>query len=162
MKTSIKIITAAVLLICLACGARKNAQTPMETDQQAMVSNDNSGSQANTAPENSANGGQNMDDSNNSGQANENSTSASSNVNAGITTPSNKMVTDNSQMYTELKMTDDQIQSFEKAMEEFTSRKNNTANGEMMGTEADEEDRQLETILLPEQYPAYQTWKIDN
>lgn len=122
MKTSIKIITGALLLFCIACGAKRSTPSKMNKNQQEMAAEDTN--------------------------------------DATTATVTDK--TNNSQMYLELQMTTDQIQRFENTMEDFTTRHQNTASGEMMGTVSDESDRQLENILSEEQYSAYETWKKDN
>ncbi|MCM4166496.1 hypothetical protein KCTC52924_03429 [Arenibacter antarcticus] len=62
-------------------------------------------------------------------------------------------------MYKELKMSENQINQFEKAIKDFEKRQRNKPNGEMLGTVASERQRQLKQILSPEQYTSYEKWK---
>ncbi|HZJ21179.1 MAG TPA: hypothetical protein VFD35_12610 [Pricia sp.] len=163
MKTSIKIIAAVVVLFCVSCGAKKSTQSKMEKNQQEMAAEGTDGSQAGTMDDDSVENTDEMDSSTNAVQMTNGSGGGNSNVNINdATTAPVTEKTDYSQMYSELQMTNDQIQSFENAMKDFTTQQQNTASGEMMGTISDEKDRQLEKILSKEQYSAYETWKKDN
>ncbi len=157
MKTSIKLITGISLLLCVSCGAKKSTQSKMEKNQEEMAA------EATTMGDDAAEKSEEMDSSTNAVQMTNGSGGGNSNVNINdaTKTPVTEK-TDNTQMYRALQMTDDQIQSFENAMEDFTTRRQNTANGEMMGTVTDEKERQLETILSEEQFSTYESWKKDN
>ena len=65
-------------------------------------------------------------------------------------------------MYSKLEMTNAQIRQFEGALTEFHTQQLNTPSGEMMGSLADERDRQLKEILSEEQYSTYESWKESN
>lgn len=163
MKTSIKIIAAIAVLFCVSCGAKRSTQSKMEKNQQDMAAEGTDESQAGTMGDDSVENTEEMDSSTKAVQMTNGSGGGNSNVNINdaTKTPVTKKM-DNTQMYTELQMTNDQIQSFENAMKDFTTRQKNTASGDMMGTISDEKDRQLENILSEEQYSAYETWKKDN
>lgn len=163
MKTSIKIITAVGVLFCISCGAKKSTQSKMEKNQQEMAAEGTDESKTGTMGDDSAENADEMDNATNSVQMANGSGGGNSNVN--INDASSAPVTektDNTQMYKELKMTNEQIRSFENAIKDFTTQLQNTASGEMMGTISDEKDRQLEKILSDEQYSAYESWKKDN
>ncbi len=163
MKTSIRIIAAVVVLFCVACGAQKSTQSKMEKNQKEMAAEGTDENQAGTMGDDSAENRDEMGSSTNSVQMANGSGGGNSNVNINdVSTAPVTEKTDNTQMYKELKMTNDQIQSFENAIKDFTTQRQNTASGEMMGTISDEKDRQLEKILSKEQYSAYESWKKDN
>ncbi len=163
MKTSIKIFTGICMLLCVSCGAKKSTQSEMDKNQEEMAAEAPDGSQATTNGNDTAEKSEEMESSTNSVQMTNGSTGGNSNVNVidATKTPVTEK-TDNTQMYRALQMTNDQIQSFENAMEDFTTRQQNTANGEMMGTITDEKERQLQNILSEGQYSTYETWKKDN
>lgn len=163
MKTSIKIITAISVLFCVACGAKKSTQSNMQKNQQDMTAEGTDENQVEPMGDDSVEKRDEMDNATTSVQMTNGSGGGNSNVN--ITDASAAPVTkktDNSQMYKKLKMTKDQIQSFENAIKVFTTQRKKTASGEMMGTISDEKDRQLEKILSKKQYAAYESWKKDN
>ncbi|SDE60974.1 hypothetical protein SAMN05421636_106118 [Pricia antarctica] len=163
MKTGSRIIAAIIVLFSVACGAKKSTQSKMEKNQNEMVAEGTDESQVGAMGDDSVENTGEMDDATSSVQMANGSGGGNSNVNidaASTTTVTDK--SDNTQMYQELRMTDDQIQSFENAIKDFTTQQQNTASGEMMGTLSDEKDRQLEEILSKEQYSAYESWKQDN
>lgn len=162
MKASIKFIAFAVLLVSMACGAKKSTQSKMENNQQEMAAKGTDESQGEVTVSGVAKDIDGSSDSDNSVQTSNGSTGGNANVNSDATTAPVNEEMDNFQMYTELQMTEDQIQEFENAIQDFKTQRQNTASGEMMGTVSDERDRQLEKILSTEQYSAYQTWKDDN
>ncbi len=163
MKISIKIIAGISLLMCVSCGASRSTQSKMEKNQQEMATETADDSQTGTLNYSRTENTDEIDSATNDVQMTNGSGGGNSNVNINdaTTTPVTKN-TDNSQMYKELQMTNDQIQSFENAMEDFTTRRQNTASGEIMGTLSDEKDRQLGKVLSEEQYATYETWKKNN
>lgn len=72
------------------------------------------------------------------------------------------MSADYSEMYDYLEMSDDQIDQFNTAMEDFKTAVDNDPNGEMKGTMDDRKDAILEDILTPEQMAKYAEWKKNN
>jgi len=62
-------------------------------------------------------------------------------------------------IYKELQMTNDQINAFEKTMQDFKETVKYHANGEMLGTVGNEQERQLKRILKEDQWKRYQEWK---
>ncbi len=163
MKTSIKFIAGISLLLCVSCGAKRSTQSKMDKNKQEMAAKSTNEKQAGITENDAAQNTDEMDSSTNVVQMTNGSGGGNSNVimNDATSAPVTER-TDNSQMYTELQMTDDQIQSFENAMRDFTTQQQNTASGEMMGTLSDEKDRQLERILSEEQYADYESWRKDN
>lgn len=160
MKTSIKIITVFSLLFCIACGAKRSTQSNIEKTQEDMATEGTDESQGQTSPENTTEDDGAMEQSSSSVQTKNKPGIGSLNDNSGDTTtaPSTEK-TDNSEMYSKLKMTDGQVQDFENGLEDFDNRQKNMANGEMLGTTASEKERLLEDILSPEQYATYQSMK---
>lgn len=72
---------------------------------------------------------------------------------------SNREVVDYTEMYTATGMDQDQIAELETAMKKFMESTANRPNGEMMGTLESERERQLRSILTPEQFKKYVDWK---
>ncbi len=163
MKTSIKIIAIGVLLSCVACGAKKSTQSNMENDQQEMSANTTDEAQGETAMNESSD---RATESADSAPMNDNTMGADTEANETSTTGATSAPSSSNmnylEMYSELEMTDDQIQEFETGLRNFYTQQNNTPSGEMMGTLSDERDRQLKDILSEEQYSAYETWKNSN
>ncbi len=62
-------------------------------------------------------------------------------------------------MYKDLQMTDSQIFSFNNSMREYKQAVKSTSHGEMLGTEGNEQERQLKDILTDNQWNKYLTWK---
>ncbi len=171
MKTSIKIIAIGVLLSCVSCGAKKSTQSNLEKDQQEMSAQATDEAQGETAmnePSDSMDNGNNdrgtesadsapMNDDTMGADTQANDTGATGTTSAPSSSNMNYL-----EMYSELEMTDDQIQEFETGLRNFYTQQNHTPSGEMMGTLSDERDRQLKDILSEEQYSAYETWKNSN
>jgi len=61
-------------------------------------------------------------------------------------------------MYQDLQMTNDQINTFERSMRDFKETVKYHANGEMLGTIGNEQERQLKKILKEDQWNKYQEW----
>lgn len=166
MKTSMRIFAALLVLACVACGAKRNTQSKMEKTQQEMATEGTDTGDAGTTPNDSPESDMEMESSNAIGQEESTKRTDTTNeqANASVPAPSNEDLKedDNSQMYTELNMTDIQIQNFENSVKDFKTRQKNMANGEMLGTVASEKDRILMEILFPEQYGAYQDLKKNN
>lgn len=70
--------------------------------------------------------------------------------------------TDLKKMYKDLQMTDEQIQTFEKSMRDFNESVKYHANGEILGTVGNEQERQLKKILKEDQWNKYLKWKKGN
>jgi hypothetical protein len=75
------------------------------------------------------------------------------------TEESDREPTDYTEMYTATGMTQDQIMELETAMKRFMKSATTRPNGEMMGTLESERERQLKTILSPQQFKKYAEWK---
>ncbi len=88
-------------------------------------------------------------------------TGGNMNVNTGTSTSTSTSFS-MSEMYQDLRMTDAQIRNFQMAMTKFREKKRTSPNGEMMGTIASEQDRQLKKILREDQWEAYGTWKSEH
>lgn len=168
MKTSIKIIAIGVLLSCVACGAKKSTQSNMEKDQQEMSAKATDETQGETAMNDSADKMDGMDESGNSAQMNDDTTESGDDANASAdgtteaTSAPSSAGMDYLKMYSELEMTDSQIQDFETGLRNFYTQQKNIPSGEMMGSLSDERERQLKDILSEDQYSTYESWKMDN
>lgn len=167
MKTSIKILAIFLLLLCVACAAKRSTQSKMEKTQQELATEGTDIGYLGNPPDDSSMNDSDSEDSNTTAQIKEGATNAKdANIeeSASISSTSNENsdVDDNSQMYNQLEMTDVQIQNFENSVTDFKTRQRNMANGEMLGTVANEKERILKEILSPEQYASYQTWKNEN
>ena len=160
MKTTIKIIAMGALMTCVACGAKKSAQSNMDESQQEMVANGEMESQMDSTNDSSA-----MESSDGSEQADGSSMTREAGSDTAMAsgtmiTPSKNM--DYLDMYSKLEMTDSQIQQFEGALTDFHTQQQNTPSGEMMGSLSEERDRRLKEILSEEQYSAYESFKESN
>jgi len=67
--------------------------------------------------------------------------------------------TDLKKMYINLQMTESQIQTFEKAIQDFNESVKYHPNGEMLGTVGNEQERRLKEILSENQWDKYQVWR---
>ena len=166
MKISIKILTVCSLLFFVACGVKKSTQSKMEKNQQEMATQGTDESQRETSPDDSAEKDATMGTSSTTDQMKDESKSGSADdkASAAISNPSAETMNRdaNSKMYSRLKMTEGQVRNFENSLEEFKTRQLNMANGEMLGTVADEKNRLLKEILFPEQYSTYQAMAKKN
>ncbi|HDZ04933.1 hypothetical protein LCGC14_0299310 [marine sediment metagenome] len=66
------------------------------------------------------------------------------------------------QMYTALEMSEEQITTYNSAMNQFKTRQANMPSGEMLGSIESERTRQLESILSSAQFAKYEKWQADN
>lgn len=166
MKISVKVFAIFSLLFCFACGAKRSTQSKLEKTQQEMINESTDTSESNTSSDDSA--GNDMDsDVSNSDAAKDNRIAGSGvKEQSSTATPSQPSeindTSGSSQMYEQLKMTDEQVKNFENSVENFEMRQKNMANGEMLGTVDNEKERILEEILSPGQFSSYQIWKKDN
>lgn len=166
MKTSIKIFAAFSLLLCFACGAKRSTQSKIEKTQQEMANEGPDTSESKNAANESAENNTNVKASNAGAPVQDETSSSNTNNQTSIATPSPSTNTleevDSSRMYTQLKMTDEQIRNFENSIKDFETRQKNMANGEMLGTVDNERERILKEILSSNQFSSYQTWKKNN
>ena len=88
------------------------------------------------------------------------STGAMNNTLANISP--NNSTDDYNSMFTALNMTDEQINTFNTAMDRFKKKQKNTASGEMLGSIESERTRQLENILSSEQFAKYKKLEMGN
>ena len=88
------------------------------------------------------------------------STGAMNNTLANISP--NNSTDDYNSMFTALNMTDEQINTFNTAMNRFKKKQKNTASGEMLGSIESERTRQLENILSSEQFAKYEKLEMGN
>ncbi|WP_086478315.1 hypothetical protein [Arenibacter amylolyticus] len=148
------------LMMQLSCKSSKVERAAQEKKQPQVATTERTSSEtiSDTSPKKSE---ENANSTNIVEGAN-GSTGANVNVNsASLKAPTNSEE-DLSKMYEELKMTTDQINQLERAMDNFISKQRNSPNGKMMGTVASERQRQLKQILSDEQYAAYEKWKSRN
>ena len=103
-----------------------------------------------------------MDSGDTNGQMDEDSTDGASAMGVDDELAKANKNIDYLDMYSKLEMTDAQIQQFEGALTQFHTQQRNTPSGEMMGSLADERDRQLKEILSDDQYSTYESWKESN
>ncbi|MDO6820894.1 hypothetical protein [Zobellia sp. 1_MG-2023] len=75
----------------------------------------------------------------------------------------NQIITSgDSQLFSHLDMTEEQINSYKSAIENFESQKRNMPNGEMLGSFESERSRQMKNILSDEQFIRYEKWVAEN
>lgn len=163
------ILIAAVLTLSLAActGTKRTASTDSNPDTTLASANTETQKDANTEAHQDANTETATETTamieNASGDmANRANGSSGAMNNVQATDDTYNTSPDYGDMFTELEMTDDQIDSFRSAMEDFKNKQQNTPNGEMLGSMESERTRQLETILSEDQFSKYQKWEADN
>ncbi|MBG49688.1 MAG: hypothetical protein CML05_15480 [Pseudozobellia sp.] len=155
------ILTAmGALVIMSACGSSKiNAETTLNPENTAQVESSETAINSNDDTDDEMSSNENAEVSANSIQGANGSTGGNANINTGANTTTTMGSLDSSNMYEAINMTDDQITTFEAAMDDFEEKQRSSANGEMLGTVDDERDRQLESILSADQFSAYEKWR---
>ncbi len=148
------------LMMQLSCKSSKVERAAQEKKQPQVATTERTSSEtiADTSPNKSVENAK----STNIVEGANGSTGANVNVNSASLKAPTSSEEDLSKMYEELKMTTDQINQLERAMDNFISKQRNSPNGKMMGTVASERQRQLKQILSDEQYAAYEKWKSRN
>ncbi|MBM1104597.1 hypothetical protein JQC67_00465 [Aurantibacter crassamenti] len=150
-KSIVYFIAAFVMILTASCGASKTNTNKSDTNQVVtLVENE----PVNYSSKESVKSAHEP----NAVAMNNGTTGGNSNMSLSTNTTSSSSTSENdySEMYSQLNMTDDQIQTLNSALEDFKERQRNTPNGEMMGTVADEQRRQLKDILTPEQFTVFE------
>ena len=88
------------------------------------------------------------------------STGAMSNSMAKTNTKSTSK--ENSQMFKALEMSEEQVTTYNAAMNQFKTKQANMPSGEMLGSIESERTRQLKNILSSAQFAKYEKWQADN
>tara|TARA_R110000764_G_scaffold14550_12_gene41480 strand:- start:698 stop:1165 length:468 start_codon:yes stop_codon:yes gene_type:complete len=88
------------------------------------------------------------------------STGAMSNSMAKTNTKSTSK--ENSQMFKALEMSEEQVTTYNTAMNQFKTKQANMPSGEMLGSIESERTRQLKNILSSAQFAKYEKWQADN
>jgi len=156
------IVIAAVLTFSLAActGTKRTAST--DANQDTTMASENTESQQVADTEAASDTSVAMTEKTSGGIAGQANGSSGAMNNVQATGGSTDTSFDYDDMFTELEMTDEQINSFRSGMEDFQTKQQNTANGEMMGSIESERTRQLENILSEDQLAKYQKWEADN
>ncbi len=156
------ILIAAVLTFSLAACTSTKRTASTDSNQDTTMASENKESQQDANTEAATDTSVAMTENASGGIAGQSNGSSGSMNNVQATGGSTETSFDYDDMFTELEMTDEQINSFRSGMEDFQTKQQSTVNGEMMGSIESERTRQLENILSEDQFTKYQKWEVDN
>lgn len=148
----------------LACKGTKEVSSASKTNSSvSSVSNEN-GKDDETSQSQMADSNGNESEKNDTDPAGvvsqiNGSTGAMDNARVSPDISSDDESDDLMEIYQNLQMTDEQINSYEKSMRDFKEAVKRDAHGEMRGTIGNERERQLKKILTEDQWNKYGEWK---
>ena len=157
-KISVYLSAITLTILMVSCNATKN--TTSRTDEKTTSMDKEQKEEVNVTE--TAKESIESEDKDDNAKMNNGTIANSDETMASKTATAFSSDSDYSQMYTTLGMNEDQIQSFENALDDFKQRQRSTPSGEMLGTVEAEEGRQLKQILTSNQYDSYERWKSEN
>lgn len=151
-----KILATLVLTVVLAScsGTKKTTSNTEKTDTVVSAEKENTENSNTTSQVSNASTQPNIAVQTNG------STGAMSNSMAKTNTKSTSK--ENSQMFKALEMSEEQVTTYNAAMNQFKTKQANMPSGEMLGSIESERTRQLKNILSSAQFAKYEKWQADN
>lgn len=151
-----KILATLVLTVVLAScsGTKKTTSNTEKTDTVVSAEKENTENSNTTSQVSKASIQPNISVQTNG------STGAMSNSMAKTNTKSTSK--ENSQMFKALEMSEEQVTTYNAAMNQFKTKQANMPSGEMLGSIESERTRQLKNILSSAQFAKYEKWQADN
>ena len=151
-----KILATLVLTVVLAScsGTKKTTSNTEKTDTVVSAEKENTENSNTTSQVSKASIQPNIAVQTNG------STGAMSNSMAKTNTKSTSK--ENSQMFKALEMSEEQVTTYNAAMNQFKTKQANMPSGEMLGSIESERTRQLKNILSSAQFAKYEIWQADN
>lgn len=151
-----KILATLVLTVVLAScsGTKKTTSNTEKTDTVVSAEKENTENSNTTSQVSKASIQPNISVQTNG------STVAMSNSMAKTNTKSTSK--ENSQMFKALEMSEEQVTTYNAAMNQFKTKQANMPSGEMLGSIESERTRQLKNILSSAQFAKYEKWQADN
>lgn len=151
-----KILATLVLTVVLAScsGTKKTTSYTEKTDTVVSAEKENTENSNTTSQVSKASIQPNIAVQTNG------STGAMSNSMAKTNTKSTSK--ENSQMFKALEMSEEQVTTYNAAMNQFKTKQANMPSGEMLGSIESERTRQLKNILSSAQFAKYEKWQADN
>ncbi len=168
MKKNILIIIffAACTMVMFSCKSNKSVNMPSERETAANTNmeerEDSQSANGTNANETSAKEATESEEVGGVVTQTGGSTGAAGSAQMPTSGQSTASTKDYDTMYSQLQMTEEQIQQFNMGMKEFSESVAKDPNGAMRGTIESEQDRQLGAILTDEQLRAYEDWKKNN